>query len=475
MPLTLPVDLEVDEDGLEASLKIPRDVGPELPEAAELASVLQEQEGLESVDVDAVADLLGDACTGRSAGPRVIARGQEPQRGADAHLEWEGEFFESVQLRRPDGSVDHYRRTKTSVAAGQHIATVVPPQPGIDGRTVRGDRIEAEPGQDWRPQLHPTVAWEDSEQTRIRAEVGGRVEFARDRVSISELLEVPGVDHGSSSIDFDAAVEVKGDVLEGFAVRATGSVHVHGFVEVADVHAGGGLRVQGGVIGKKQATISSGGDMELGTARELDLRCGGQLVAHGELLFCDAVVLGDVTATGHRVVGGDWTAGGSLYCEDLGSDTETPTFIRVGVHREMEERQKELATEREELQAEMATRQKQREKFERKRARTDKEQLALDKLGAYVEQLRARDARLVEEEAKLRRRIKETRRAGTVWVQGTVHAGVKIIAGGLPRTLEVSKPLRGPLKIGYESRRQIPVITYDRKNQSGDDRNDQSE
>jgi hypothetical protein len=461
MTTTAAYDLQISDDGLEATLTVPRGAS-EVPEPDEFLRYLAEEEGLIGVDEDAVFEVLEAAQAGKRGGPAVIARGEEPIDGDDACLEWLGEFFERVPLHRPDGSVDHFHRNKTSVAPETVLARWVPPTEGTPGRTVRGVRIDPEPGRPWRPKLHHTVAWTDEDHTHVQSLVGGQVEYAKGRVSVSQIYKASAVDFSTASIDFDGAVEVKGDVLEGFDVHATGSIAVSGYVESAPLQSGASITVQQGIIGRNKIAVRADGDVEVGFAREFELNCGGQLVSKGELMRLSAVVGGDVTATGNRLVGGTWQIGGSLYVAELGSESEVPTSISVGIDPDLEGKQAEQIQERADLQIEIEKRQEQIEAMQRKRKRTEKENLVLQKLEVYLQQLQQKDQELSEAERLLRRRIKMRRRYGMVWVDEGVHPGVKIWAGGKNQPLEVTTYIRGPVRIGYMPGRQKPAITHGR-------------
>lgn len=455
-------ELEISEDLLEASLTIPRGTHEEVPDAETLAAWLGEHEGLVGIDLEALDALLELVEEGKKAGPVVVARGTEPTAGRDARLEWRGDFFESLPLERPDGSVDHFRRNKTSVDEHTVIASWLPPEVGQPGRTVKGETIPAEAGEIWYPQLHETVAWVDESKTEIETLVGGQVEYARGKVSVSQLYAVKSVDFGSSSIDFDGAVAVSGDVQEGFEVHATGSVEISGYIETAPVSAGGNLTVVKGIIGRNKIKVSCGADMEVGFARELEIDCGGQLLSNGELLFCTAKVGGDVTAARNRLVGGHWQIGGSLYVNELGSESETPTVVNVGLDADLEAKQAEQLAEREKLQAEIAQREQQVENLDRKRKRTEKEEIALSKLKMYVKQLKQKDKEAADRDRLMRQRLKMRRRYGTIWVIEGIHPGVRIYAGGKPQPLEVTDFLKGPLRVGYLPGRTTPAVTHGR-------------
>lgn len=461
MTTTIDYELTISDDELEASITIPRG-SDDVPPLTEFLAHLTEDEGLVGIDEKALQDALDEAADGGRVGPVVIARGKEPVDGKDAHLDWKGEFFEAVPIMRPDGSVDHFHRNKTSVAPETIIAQWIAPGEGTPGQNIRGQRIDPVPGRAWMPKLHETVSWVDETHRELVALVGGQVEFAKDRVSISQVYKTSAVDFGSSSIDFEGAVEVEGDVLEGFDVKAAGSVAISGYVECSSVDSGGRLTVNKGVIGQNKAVLRAGSDVEVGFLRELDLECGGQLVSHGELMRVEAVVGGDVTAEKNRIVGGEWTIGGSLYAGELGSESETPTSIVVGIDNDLEAQQEEHTAARAAHQAEIAQREAQIESLSAKRKRTEKEEIAFGKLKMYLKQLQAKDREMAEADRLLRRRIKMHRRHGTVWIDGGIHPGVKIFCGGTPQPLEVTSFIKGPVRVGYLPGRQKPAITHGR-------------
>ena len=65
------------------------------------------------------------------------------------------------------------------------------------------------------------------------------------------MLDIPGnVDFSTGSINFLGDINIKGDVLSGFTVRAMGNIHVDGVIEAGSaVEAGGDLVVVKGILG----------------------------------------------------------------------------------------------------------------------------------------------------------------------------------------------------------------------------------
>lgn len=72
------------------------------------------------------------------------------------------------------------------------------------------------------------------------ADCAGNVTLVNDTVFVSNVYEVPA-DVGTSTgdIDYDGSVEVRGNVLTGYTVKATGDITVNGAVEGATLISGG--------------------------------------------------------------------------------------------------------------------------------------------------------------------------------------------------------------------------------------------
>src|SRR5437762_91037 len=71
------------------------------------------------------------------------------------------------------------------------------------------------------------------------AQHDGGVQRVGGKLTVSKLYEVDGnVDFKVGNVDFDGRVTIKGDVLPGFNVKATGDVAITGMVENASIEAG---------------------------------------------------------------------------------------------------------------------------------------------------------------------------------------------------------------------------------------------
>jgi predicted RNA-binding protein Jag len=173
----------------------------------------------------------------------IIAEGTPPEEGQDGWVEL---TFAADQSKKPkmreDGTVD-YRETEiiASAQAGDVIAVIHPPQPGIPGKRVTGELIPVRDGVAVNVQLgHGVAISEDG--TAIIAERAGRPQVVkRGRTAaismIPKLVHRGDVDLSTGHIRFKGDIDIIGNVEEGMEVEAAGSVVVFQNVNRAKVQA----------------------------------------------------------------------------------------------------------------------------------------------------------------------------------------------------------------------------------------------
>ena len=127
---------------------------------------------------------------------------------------------------------------------------MVHPTEGEPGYTVLNQEIPAKSGK--------AVPLPKGRNTEINAEgdalvalMAGHVEFTGHNFQVKPVLDIAGnVDFSTGNIKFLGDVNIKGDVLTGFTVRAMGSIWVGGVIEAGStVEAGGDLTVVKGILG----------------------------------------------------------------------------------------------------------------------------------------------------------------------------------------------------------------------------------
>lgn len=145
-----------------------------------------------------------------------------------------------------------------NVKQGEEICRLIRPTEGEPGCTVLGEEIPAKGGQEVPlPKGRNTEISEDG--LSLVASIAGHVEFAGKSFQVKPVMDIPGdVDYSTGDIDFLGDVNIAGDVLSGFSVRAMGNVHVDGALETGcSVETGGDLVVVKGILGSGETVVRS--------------------------------------------------------------------------------------------------------------------------------------------------------------------------------------------------------------------------
>jgi hypothetical protein len=141
-------------------------------------------------------------------------------------------------------------------------------------------------------------------------------------------------------INFDGSIVVHGDVTSGMKVAATGNISVSGFVELAELNAGGDVVVVNGIIGKPQHNheehlacfIKAKGKVTSKFAQYVEIDAGSNVELSLHALHChirsqgEVIVLDQFKRYG-TLSGGVIEAAYSVKALNIGALAGTPTEI----------------------------------------------------------------------------------------------------------------------------------------------------
>ena len=220
-----------------------------------------------------------------------------------------------------------------NVKEGQEICRLIRPTEGEPGRTVLDQEIPAKSGKSVAlPKGRNTEISEDGDALVALAD--GHVEFTGRSFQVKPVLDIPGnVDFSTGNIKFLGDVNIKGDVLTGFTVRAMGSIWVGGVIEAGStVEAGGDLTVVKGILGDGTTTVRAH-------------RCifskyiENATIYVRENLQTDAIINGSIYCDGEVIVRsgrglhhgrpGSWAAK-LINVTSIGSQSECRTSVALG-------------------------------------------------------------------------------------------------------------------------------------------------
>lgn len=376
----------------------------------------------------------------------VVAIGLQPNPGVNGYVKvlFEDQSQSKRPAEREDGSVD-YREMKqlANVKTGQLIATRVPPLPGTAGIAVTGDPVAPKEGKEASFKVGKNVVV-NPDKTAMYAAMDGLVTWTdKDKLNVFPVYEINGdVDYHTGNIDFVGTVVIRGNVLTGFRIRASGDIRVTGGVEGADLESDGSIEISGGIIGSGKGHVKAGVDVKCSFVQESNVTAGQDVIVSQSIMHSNIRAVRSIRCEGAKglIVGGLLQAGDLVVARTIGNSMSTVTSIEVGLKPE--------------LRQELADLRQQVRQLSESLDKTEKALVLLDQLAAAgqlsADRLTMRiklnsTRRLVTEELKvakanileIERTLEDTDQA-KVNVLHTVFGGTKIVIGRYTRFVKDS-------------------------------------
>ncbi|UFS70767.1 FapA family protein [Geomonas sp. RF6] len=312
--------------------------GPPLAEA-ELRQYLEQARVKAGVFPDSVEELLNHAAQGKALAGLLLAEGTPMVPGEDARLELNWTPPPPAESDDDDAvSVDLHRVQEFfNVKEGDLVATLLPSTPGTPGLSIHGAEIPARAGSSLQVKPGKNVAL-TPDGTQIFATAAGRVFCQGEDISVEDIYQVKGdVGFKVGNVDFNGFLEVTGDILDGFQVRASKGIKVGGNVGACTLTSDGDITFCG-MNGQGKGVISCGGTLKANFIYETKLEVAGDLVVESEMRLCGIKCLGSVHVNRGGVVGGECVALAGVEAGALGSVSSLHTRVVVGVsYRDLEE------------------------------------------------------------------------------------------------------------------------------------------
>jgi uncharacterized protein (DUF342 family) len=227
-----------------------------------------------------------------------------------------------------DGHMNFFERGLLKVVmAEQVVATLVAPEPGHAGFTVRGEVISARSGAATKLKLGAGVV-ADAEGV-VRARHGGVVLYrpGESLDVVAQHIHQGAVDLRTGHLDMQGSLTVKGDIERLLQARATGDLEVLGSVSGGSLRAGGSIHVSGSVRGGDEGRVIAEHDVTIKSCETADVTAGGALrvqeAVNSRLCGAHVVVTG-------RLRGGSAVAASTLVVKEAGTTTGLATFLQAG-------------------------------------------------------------------------------------------------------------------------------------------------
>lgn len=239
-----------------------------------------------------------------------------------------------------------------SIHKGDVICEITHPTQAVDGVAVTGETLKGRDGKlPTIPAGRNTEYNED--KTLLIAKIDGEVVYEGGKFNVVNLLTIKeDVDNAVGNIDFTGDILIKGDVREGYTVKAEGDIHIVGTVEGATIIAGGNLIIDRGMTGGNKGKIDVQGTLK---CRYLE-NC---TVYAKEGIEVDQVIYSNLSTDqsiifkGKKgsVTGGKLLAGHTIEAKTIGTfaNTNLKTEITLGVVPHLAQREKDLVLQHQEL------------------------------------------------------------------------------------------------------------------------------
>ena len=304
-----------------------------------LRSFLQSNGVVHGVKEDVLAEFEASPRYGR---PVVVAEGTKARDGADAHvtLSFRGERA-GVKLKEKDGRVDFKEISRVeNVVEGQLLAQKVPAEPGQAGQTVTGKLIPAQKGKDCDLLVGKNVKLSEDGLSAL-AEINGQVILLGGKINVEPIYTIMSdVNLHTGNILFLGTVVVRGNVEDGFSVKAAGDIEVFGSVGKCQMDAEGDIIVHQGIAAKTEGRVRCGKSLYSKFIEHAHVDAGVNVVVTDGIVHSHVDANKMILCQGKRaqIVGGRLRASEEINSKILGSVAGTETVLEVGYDPRSKER-----------------------------------------------------------------------------------------------------------------------------------------
>ena len=319
--------VEMPRDKMKATIRYDTREGARQPTKKMVMEALAEAGVVYGINEEAIDDGV------KSLMPFTAAEGTMPVPGENAYID--RKFNLGVQGKP---IIDEYGRADYKdlnlfvlAKENQTLAIRIPQTKGTPGKNVLGVVV---PAQNGRP--CPMPEGKNTKvvgEHRLIATTNGQIVDKGSRISVDPRLEIKGgVGVQTGDIDFDGTIQIKGDVEQGFQVKATGDIEIKGSVNGAEVR-GRNVYISGGITGADRAKIYAEQDVRAAFAENALIEAGNDIyiadiALHSQIRAGKRVVMEDKHG---QITGGHIVAGEVISVKMIGNPSFVVTKVSVGI------------------------------------------------------------------------------------------------------------------------------------------------
>ncbi|MCQ2247458.1 MAG: FapA family protein [Treponema sp.] len=427
----LAVDISKDEMQATITVSAPSPGGSDIP-AEKIINTIKGQgvvAGIEEDKIEAFVDMPVYNV------PYEVAAAVQPVHGTDAYIEYKFETDRTkLKLKETEnGQVDFKELNLIqNVVEGQPLAIKVLPQRGKGGKTIMGRYLEARNGKDVPIPIGQNTKLDKDGRTII-AEKSGHVTLVGDKITVEEVYEVPGVNIKTGNITYMGTVVCRGNVDDGFSIKADGNIEIYGSVGNCHIEAGGDIVISQGVMGRDEGEIISSKSVWARFLQNVKVTAEEYIVVNDNIMNSEVTAMKKILLKGKRaqIIGGHLFATEEITAKNVGSSGGgIETILEVGYDPRKKQRLLELSEmhanilkQLEEVDLNIQT--LENNKKVRRSLPKEKEE-ALNNFKAQRIELMDESEKMTAEMDDINSRLRELKVVGCVNASGSVYPGCKI-------------------------------------------------
>ncbi|MYL33169.1 DUF342 domain-containing protein [Pontibacillus yanchengensis] len=281
--------------------------------------------------------------------PVVIAEGTSPQHGQDGTINYE--INVNVQKQVQTAGPVNFREVMEipSVHKGDKLLTVIDPTVGKPGKNVINSTVYPKKGKPVKIKAGKNVEWNQQEQA-MYSTIDGQVSVGEKVIHVYPYYEVSGdIDMRTGNLDFVGTIVIRGNVPNGYKLKADGDIKVYGLVESAVLLAGGSIYVSEGIAASSRGEVKASLDVQVGYVNQGNIEAGRDIIVENSILHSHCIAREHIYCEKGSIIGGSLSAGTLIQGKDIGNRMSTTTELFFGVNKKIVEKEQILQTKQVEL------------------------------------------------------------------------------------------------------------------------------
>lgn len=274
----------------------------------------------------------------------IVAKGLEPQKGKDAIVTYLQQAEKKPEIN-VDGKADYFDMNFiVEIKEGSWLGEKIPAQEGVVGRDILGGVVPAEKGDDLPLKYDNESAYEIEEdgKTVLRSKTNGIIGEVNGVLAVQKHLVINGdVGLETGNLRFDGSIQIKGTVMPGYSIIASGDISVESNEGVNSAElirsTEGDVFIKGGVFGKDITKIEAYKNIFIKHANGCTLEAKENVYigfySMGSIIFGNEVFLDERKG---KIIGGKVIAINSITAAYTGNSLERKTELIVqGIDRKI--------------------------------------------------------------------------------------------------------------------------------------------